>query len=128
MRHGVVAAGLQDVEEPNEVTVDVGLGILDGVAHAGLRSEVDHDIEAILGKQVLDERRVAQVTAHEGEAVILVGIRQHAQANLLDAGVVVAVYVVQADDDVVGSLQKLLHQERADEAGGSGYEHPSVCH
>lgn len=114
-----MAAGLEDVEEADEVALEVGARVLDGVADARLRGEVHHDVEAVLRKQALDEGGVAQVAAHEGEAAVGIGLGQHAQARVLDAGVVVAVEVVQADDDVVGLLEQLLDEERADEAGGS---------
>lgn len=119
----MVAAGLEHVEEADEVALEVGARILDGVADARLGGEVHHDVESILGEQTLDEGGVAQVAAHESEAAVCVGLGQHAQARVLDAGVVVAVEVVEADDDIIGLLEQLLDEERADEAGRSGDEY-----
>lgn len=119
----VVAAGLEDVEEADEVALEVGAWVLDGVADARLGGEVHNDVEAVLGEQPLDEGGVAQVAAHEGEAAVCVGLGQHAQAGVLDAGVVVAVEVVETDDNVIGLLEQLLDEECADEAGGSGDEY-----
>lgn len=119
MLHGVVAAGLEHVEETDQVALEVCARVLDGVADARLGGEVHHDVEAVLSEQALDERGVAQVAAHEGEAAVCVGLGKHAQAGVLDAGVVVAVEVVEADDRVIGLLEQLLDEERADEAGGS---------
>lgn len=119
----VVTAGLEHVEEADEVTLEVGARVLDGVADARLGGEVHHDVEAVLGEQALDEGGVAQVAAHEGEAAVGVGLGQHAQARVLDAGVVVAVEVVETDDNVIGLLEQLLDEERADEAGRSGDEY-----
>lgn len=118
----VVAAGLEHVEEADEVALEVGTRILDGVAHARLGGEVHHDVEAVLGEQALDEGGIAQVAAHEGEAAVGVGLGQHAQARVLDAGVVIAVKVVEADDCVIGLLEQLLDEEGTDEAGRSGDE------
>lgn len=115
----MVAAGLKDVEKADEVALEVGARVLDGVADTGLGSEVHHYIEAVLSEQALDEGGVAQVAAHEGEAAVCVGLDQHAQAGVLDTGVVVAVEVVEADDHIVSLLEQLLDEERADEAGGS---------
>ena len=100
----VVAAGLEHVEEADEVALEVGARVLDGVAYTRLRGEVHHDVEAVLGEQALDEGGVAQVAANEGEAAVGVYLGQHAQARVLDAGVVVAVEVVEADDGVIGVL------------------------
>lgn len=122
MLYGVVAASLEDVEEADEVALEVGARILDGVADARLGGEVHHDIEAVLGEQALDEGGVAQVAAYEGKAAVCVGLGKHAQARVLDAGVVVAVEVVETDDHIVGLLEQLLDEEGTDEAGRSGDE------
>ena len=118
----MVAAGLKDVEEADEVALEVGARVLDGVADTGLGREVHHDVETVLGEQALDEGGIAQVAAHEGEAAVGVGLGQHAQARVLDAGIVVAVEVVEADDCVIGLLEQLLDEEGTDEAGRSGDE------
>ena len=119
----MVAAGLEHIEESDEVALEVGARVLDGVADARLGGEVHHDIEAVLRKQALDEGGVAEVGAHEREAAVGIGLGQHAQARVLDAGVVVAVEVVEADDRVIGLIEQLLDEERADEAGRSGDEY-----
>lgn len=121
--HRVMAAGLKHVEESDEVALQVGARVLDGVADARLGREVHHDVEAVLREQALDERGVTQVAAHEGEAAVCVGLGQHAQAGVLDTGVVVAVEVVETDDNVIGLLEKLFDEERADKAGCSGDEY-----
>ena len=124
----MVAAGLEHVKEADEVALEIGARVLDGVADARLGSEVHRDVEAVLGEQALDEGGVAQVAAHEGEAALCIGFGQHAQAGVLDTGVVVAVEVVESDDHVIGLLEQLLDEKRADEAGGSSDEHFSICH
>lgn len=123
-----MAACLEDVEEADEVALEVGARVLDGVADARLRGEVHHDVEAVLGEQALDEGGIAQVTANESKAAIGVGLGQHAQARVLDAGVVVAVEVVESDDGIIGLLEQLLDEERADKTGGSGDKDFSICH
>lgn len=124
----VVAAGLEDVEEANEVALEVGARVLDGVADARLGGKVHHDVEAVLLEQALDEGGVAQVAAHEGEAAVCVGLGQHVQARVLDTGVIVAVEVVEADDHVVRFIEQSLDEKRADKTGGSGNEHYSSFH
>lgn len=116
----MVAAALEDVEEAHEVALEVGPRVLDGVADASLSGEVHDEVEAVLGEQPLEQGGVGEVTADELEAPVAVGLAEHRQARVLDAGVVVAVEVVEADDDVVGGLEQSLHQERPNEAGGAG--------
>ena len=86
-----MTAGLEHVEEADEIALQIGARVLDGVADARLGGEVHHDVEAVLGEQALDEGGIAQVAAHEGEAALCIGLGQHAQAGVLDTGVVVAV-------------------------------------
>ncbi len=82
----MVAAGLEHVEEADEVALEVGARVLDGVADARLGGEVHHDVEAALGEQALDEGGVAQVAANESEAAVGVYLGQHAQARVLMPG------------------------------------------
>lgn len=123
-----MAAGLEHVEEADEVALEVGARVFDGVADARLGGEVHNDVEAVLREQALDEGGVAQVAAHEGEAALGIGLGQHAQAGILDAGIVVAVEVVESDDRVIGLLEQPLYEERADKPGGSGDEHFIIGH
>ena len=123
----MVAAGLKDVEEADEVALEVGARVLDGVANARLRGEVHHDVEAVLGEQALDEGGVAKVAAHESEAAVGVGLGQHAQARVLDAGVVVGVDVVEAGD-VPLIADEPRREERSDEAGGTGHKNCFTTH
>lgn len=114
-----MAAGLEHIEESDEVALEVSARVLDRVSDARLCGEVHHDVEAVLREQTLDKGGVAEVAAHEGEAAVGVGLGQHAQARILDAGIIVAVEVIEAEDGVIGLLEQLLDEERADEAGGS---------
>lgn len=117
-----MAAGLEHIEESDEVALEVSARVLDRVSDARLCGEVHHDVEAVLREQTLDKGGVAEVTAHEGETAVGIDIGQHAQARVLDAGVVIAVKVVEADDCVIGLLEQLLDEEGTDEAGRSGDE------
>lgn len=119
----MVAACLEDIEKAHEIALEVGARVLDGVADARLRREVHNDVEAVLREQAFDKGGVAQVATHEGEAAVCVGLGQHAQARVLDAGVVVAVEVVEADNNVIGLIKQLLDEERTDEAGSARHEH-----
>jgi hypothetical protein len=54
-------AALQHVHEADEVAVDVGMRVLQRIAHAGLRRQVDHAVEALAGKQPLHAGAVGDV-------------------------------------------------------------------
>lgn len=106
-----MAARFENIEKANKVTVDISFGILDRVTHARLSGQVNHYVEIVLCKQPLNKRRITQITAHEGKAVIDICLGQHAKARLFDARIVVAVHIVQADNNIVGVLQQFFHQK-----------------
>ena len=137
----VPAARLEHVEEPDEVGVDVGARVLDGVAHPRLCGEVNDDAGAYPLEERLHRRLVGQIAAHEleapaGEAVGAGVVRaparrlgEHPQPVLLDAHVVVVVHVVEAHDARAGRLEQPFAEERANKTGGSGNEdHPVFMH
>ena len=119
MRRLRVPAGFEDVQEPDEVALDVGAGIRNRIAHAGLRGEVDHAVERLAGKQLAHGGFVFEAALDEGEARFLA---QQRQARFLERRVVVVVDVVEADDGVAAREQRAGHVE-SDEAGGAGDEH-----
>ena len=112
---------LEDVEESDEVTLNVGTGILDRVAHPSLGGEVHDDVEAALCHEPFHERRVGDVAADEpkGPGRPVRCRLHHLYAVLLDAGVIVSVDVV--DPGNVPSLaNEASGQEGADEPSGAG--------
>ena len=120
--HRVMTAALEDVEEADEVALEVGAGVLDGVADTRLSGEVHDDVEALLGEQTLEQGGVGEVAANEFEATVNICLAEHRQASFLDARIIVVVEVVETDDSVVGGIEQPLHEERADEAGSAGDE------
>ena len=76
--------------------------MLQRVAHAGLRGEVDDAVEALCGEELLHAGAVGHVELDEAEARVR---RQPRQAVLLELHVVVVVEVVQADDLVAARQQ-----------------------
>ena len=62
----VAATGFEDVVEAHDVALDVGVGVLDAVAHACLGCKVDHDVEVVLLEEAVDERLVGEVSLDEG--------------------------------------------------------------
>ena len=61
MLYGVVAAGFKDVIEPDEVALYIRIGVGDAIAHTGLGSEVDNDVELVLLKQPVDRGLVGNI-------------------------------------------------------------------
>ncbi len=53
MFHAVSAATFQKVAEVEQVGVDVGQGVIDGISDTGLGRQIHHPLRLILGKGLL---------------------------------------------------------------------------
>ena len=68
MFDGVMPTGLEDVVETYDVALDVCIGVLDAVTHAGLGSKIHHNVEMVLGKKAVDERFVGKIALYKVES------------------------------------------------------------
>ena len=71
---------LQHVEVSGEVRVEIGARVLDRIAHAGLRTQMDNPIKFLVGERGVECLVISEVDLHEGEVA----------AHLLDFGQPVA--------------------------------------
>ena len=119
-----VAAGLEDIEEPDDIRLDIVFGMGDAMAHAGLGGEVDDHLRMVGGEETVDGLLVGDVALDE----VVVDARRTqvlelVETRLLEAHVVVVVEVVNADDGgAVEGLHQTLHEVAADEPGTAGDE------
>ena len=68
--HLGMPAALQHVHEADDVAVDVGMRVLQRIAHAGLRRQVDHTVETLAGKEIGHAGTVGNVELDEAEALV----------------------------------------------------------
>ncbi len=119
--HRVVAAGLEDVEEADDVRADVAFRVRDGVAHARLRRKVHGNLRLELGEQRVKRGLVGDVEPAEGEAASVFG--KHPEPLLLERRVVVVRHAVRADDArVFHGVKDMPGKKASDESGRSRYE------
>ena len=78
--HAVVPAAFEDMQEADEVGVDVGVRVVERIAHAGLRRQVDDPLDA--GANRARSFAVGEVELVEGEAGPLTGSAQRAFLSL----------------------------------------------
>ena len=118
MLHFVVAACFKDVVETDEVTLDIGVGIGDAVAHACLGGEVDDYCYLVFGEDCLHGCLVGDGGVDEGPVALQ---RLYLlQAFNLDVDIVVVGDAVDADHlDVLDFLEQALDEVAADKAGGA---------
>ena len=102
MLGAVVPAAFEDVGEADDVAVDVRERILQRVAHARLRCEVNHASELLPREQLLHARPVREIQLDEAEVRPLPQLRE---PRFLKRDVVVVVEVVEPDD-FVAALQR----------------------
>ena len=95
MLYVVVAAGLEDVVETDEVALDVCAWVGDAVTHASLGCKVYDNVWLVAGKELVHQCLVGNVALDEGEVSELT---ECCKALFLDVDVVVVVHVVDADD------------------------------
>ena len=116
MPHGIVAAGLEDVEEADDVRLDVDVRVRDRIAHARLRGEVDDDVELFRFKELEHERLVRHVALEEAVSVVPA---EDVQPGILQVDVVVIVHAVEPDD-LVPLLQQTHSEMHPDKTGSAG--------
>jgi hypothetical protein len=113
-----MAATFEYVEEAHEVRLHVVFGVGDGVAHTGLRGEMDHTVRLMLGEHLFDRGLVGEIGLHECEALAR---GELGKPRLLQRHVVISVHVVEADN-LVTAVEQRAGSVKPDEAGSSGYE------
>src|SRR2546428_7775452 len=118
-----VPATLEDVLKAEDVALDVRERILDRIAHAGLRGEMDDASRALLTKQTGHLRAVGHIEQDELESI---EVAKLPQSRFLQPGVVIRIQVIDADD-VVATLEQATGDVISDEAGRAGDEnHASI--
>ena len=118
MRHLVVAAAFENIDEADEIAVDIGMRVQQGVAHAGLGGKVDDLVEFLGGEQRLHAGTVTDIQFDEAEFRVF---GQSLEAAFLEADVVIIVEIVEADD-LVATRQQAQRGSHADKAGSAGNE------
>ena len=124
MGHRMIAAGLQNIVEADDIGFDVGIGIGDGIADTGLRRQIHHHVKALFGEQLFHQGLVGDAATDKAPAVFRLLGRQFAnllQTVFLNGHVVVGIHIVKTHHrHAFQRTQQLLHQFRADKAGGTG--------
>lgn len=89
------AGGLQQLETAQQVRLDIGAGVVDGIAHTRLPGQMDHGVGPIGGEQIHQQAGIFDLAAH----CLIAGARgQPRLACGLQAGIVIIVVAIEADD------------------------------
>ena len=81
MPHLPVPGDFQQVEMADEVRGDIGARIVDRIADAGLRAEMDDAVEGQSGQRGVERRMVGEIDMEEAEPVRLRAARPAGPAS-----------------------------------------------
>ena len=128
---GMGPAGFEDVHEPEDIAVEVGVRMRQTVTYTRLGGQVDHNIRPFFFEHPEERLPVLQIDTVERIAGIEVADHlpsrpyRHAadarlcQAGILETGIIVVVDLIDAGDRMTAG-QQTTHQMEADEAGRAG--------
>ena len=119
-----VAAGLQDVIKTDDVGLNVGIGVGDGIADTSLGRQIYHHLGLITGKHIANQCSISNITRNEFKT----GFRMQGgflldllQTPVLDGHIVIIRAVVHGHDgdggDVPQQLQNQIGPDKANAAG-----------
>src|SRR6266480_4622485 len=97
-------AAFENVQKTDDVAIDVRVGILERIAHAGLSRQMNDAIGRFALEDIFHSSLVGNVDLDEAETVAL---NQPLQSRLLQGNVVVVVEVVQPPNTVAAREQSL---------------------
>ena len=116
-----VSAGFEDVVESDQIALDVDVRMVDGVADAGLRSQIDHNRRPVCCEYFVHESFVCDAASDENMPDRRVDRVDHAEAIFLKLRIIVIVHVVEADHGTALELAAKAHDEvGTDKAGRAG--------
>jgi hypothetical protein len=114
----VMPAPLENVHEPDNIALYVGMGIFQGIPDPGLGCQVDHTIEFFIAEEPCNHLTVADVTLYETKVFLLF---KAVQPGVLQADIIVVVDVIKTDDRRPIPDQPFRQMETY-ETGCSGYQ------
>ena len=121
MLHLVVAAGLQNIVESNQIALHIGVRIGDGVADPGLCGQINHYCYPVVSEYLLYCLAIGYTLVHKfpiaAERVDFI------KPGLFDSHVVIVSYRVDSDyPDIFIIRKQPLDEVTADKTGRSCHE------
>ena len=119
---GGVAAGFEQRQMALQIGLLIGEGVVDTVAHPGLRREMDDPLDAAVPDQRLDVIGVRDVHFDEAETLQVLKI---GEPGMLQRRIIIIVQIVDPDHRFAARDQPRRNR-MADETGGTGHENGRI--
>jgi len=107
--YSIFLTGFQKIHGPADIHICVKQGVLYGRSDSGPGSEMGHDFDLPLLKDILEEALIPQVSFNQAKLGVLLGLLQVAA---LQGGVVEIIKIIEADDPMPFG-EKPLNQMRS---------------
>ena len=111
----MVAAEFQDIEKADQVRLQIGIRVVDAVAHPGLGRQVDDVLHGMAFEDGIELGIVGQVSPVESE----VFASKQSQPLLFQAYLIVVIEIVHCDDRTA-ECEQFSCKMKADETGSTG--------
>jgi len=119
-----VAATFQNVEKAYDIGVDIGLRILQRVAHPGLRGKMDDRSELAVAEHGFREFAIGEIEPVKSEILVLAKNRE---PRLLECRIVIGIDIIYADNRAA-MLKQPSREAKSDKACGAGDQNRILRH
>jgi hypothetical protein len=113
----MMAAALEDMQKTPDIGINIGVRVIERIADAGLRREMDDAVRLLFGEHRLYHLALGEVRLDEMESVATLEPRQ---PRLLERHIIVGAEIVEPDY-FVAAIEQPGRRVETDEAGGAGY-------
>src|SRR5271155_4083088 len=110
------STALQNIEKAGEIGVEIGVRILQRVAHSGLRGKMHHRSEIAVAENCFHGFAIGKVDAVKRKSLKL---PQHGKTRLFERRIIIGIEIVDTDDRAA-AFENTSRQRKADKDCGAG--------
>ena len=122
MLDAVVTAALEHMQGSGDIGVDISVRVIERIADAGLRGEMNDALGPLLGENRLDHFTLGKVSLDEIESVAAL---EPIKTRLFQGDIVVGAHIVEPNN-LVAAVEQPGRRMETDEAGGAGNQNAHV--
>jgi hypothetical protein len=112
----MIATALQNVQEADKVTIDVGVRVGERVTHPSLCREMNNSLWFFPGEHFFHAVTISKIQVVKAK-LLMVG--KYGQPIFLEAYVIIIIDAIESDD-CIAACEKTLRDVKSDKAGDTG--------